>query len=1202
MNRITPFVKRMRANGGTIYTFSSAVEDIGLNINERNNLVKISHFALLNIPGIAESSTGSTNTFNVRNIPGAWEYEQSSTSVKDGRVLIAESFENYALNLEANLLNQSTYNPELSSTVSERVFWKWLKETGAIRWDDPSTSQNGLYWTEEIESNDYGSVVKYVGQVSAGNVRIDTFGTYNETYVLVPTSHGQTRAYFKQVEDDNYRHGMVIRNGDEGSEFILGREQYTKPHPDGLSYYAYCDFVDSSLYVGTYNTYYDNSTGSYTPGWWYSAEGLVPSGDNCYLTDSSSYLDSGIYTMDMRYLGSTDIQFKRSKVDCINLELNIDNLKTIFGDSTLTYDTMANTYAINDAFNFNAVLIYYTIYNSTKDEIIATNLLGVMFLDAPSGNTSEIGSGLQGILLPSLEKIQSGDVGFGTSYSLRLNIKTDNMVDDTQATIIDNTTSDQLWAEEWQQAFANLAIAVNTLTQQNATINYISGQYVVLQANQTEILNRLINLEHTVNDIGRDIKGTAGTIPLFSDGDDPLIESSIYMKYGRIGFFNNDPKWAVHFDCSIKTLDIVVEKAIRDVSGNILIGYGSPLQLGSSTNYREVDVYTGNNVAAIHIDTSNNVSFRNDVSVLGRLVSDGSTKFRFLEATNIYSPSFDFTKFYIAPDNIGAGLNWDGAYLNVIPGTDVSAYGESGWIQFNYHGTMFSDPSLFWDASWGRLGLGTTTPSGRLHVKGDIYADLTNLKSDSLVYFNSSTKRLTYAASQDFTQWASGSYGSNNYVLTAYGDGSIVAESNLQFTGSQLQLGGDLYFNTGALRYITTTSSSSTTYQIALQGQTTSAGTGGSILVTGGQGTTSGGPVVVTGGQGTSGTGGGLTLRGGIGSTTNGNINIGTSNTLYIVLGSSAIPTGTPDSNEVLFIDTSDSNRLKRATITSGVGTVRWQNNTVGSNNYIVTAYGDGSIAAESTLLYNSNVLYAADGGASGQSLTVRAGDATTTPGNLLLRAGNASATATPAGNISLVGGSGNSGTSGHVYIYMGTSASYGNIYVANDGTSDTGRTLFSTGAVSAPAIAFRASPTTGFYRSASNQISIAIGGAEYFRFTSAGAFHAENDIVAYSSTVSDVRLKNNITLLGPSLEKILQLNGVTYDRKRDDSHHVGFVAQEVEKVIPEVINETELIGENGKYKTIRYEEMIPYLVESIKEQQKMIEELKEEIIKLKNK
>ena len=134
-NRLTPFVKRMRTNGGTIYTFSSAVEDIGLNINERNNVVKISNFALLNIPSIQQDPPDGVvqNRFAITNIAGAFGYEQGNPSIKDGRVLIAESFENYALNLESNLLNREDYNPTLIRTVSERVFWKWLKESGAIR-------------------------------------------------------------------------------------------------------------------------------------------------------------------------------------------------------------------------------------------------------------------------------------------------------------------------------------------------------------------------------------------------------------------------------------------------------------------------------------------------------------------------------------------------------------------------------------------------------------------------------------------------------------------------------------------------------------------------------------------------------------------------------------------------------------------------------------------------------------------------------------------------------------------------------------------------------------------------------------------------------------------------------------------------------------------------------------------------------------
>lgn len=673
-NRVTPFVKRMRATGGTIYTFSSAVEDIGLNINERNNVVKISHFALLNIPNIAEASTGTIfNTFNIRNIVGCWEYEQGTTSIKDGRVLIAESFQNYALNLEANLLNQETYNPELSNTVSERVFWKWLKETGAIRWADPSIAGNGVrYWTEEVDSSDYSRVVQYIGPVSAGNVRVDTFGTYNETYVLVPTSHGQTRAYFKQVEDDNYRHGMEI--GDLGKN-ILGRESYTRPHPDGLSYLAYYDFVDSSTQVGPepYYMEYDDSTGTY-PGWWYSAEGKDPiSAKNAYLTDSSNYINSGVYNTVLRYTGPNTIDFKRSKVDCINLEFGIDNLRTIFGDSTLTFDTLATTHAVNDRFNFNAVLIYYSIYNSTRDAILATNLLGVMFLDAPSGNSSQIVEGYEGILLPSLEKIQSGPTGFGTSYSLRLNIKTDNMIDDTGAIVVDAATSDQIMADQWQAAFQNLSSAVSILTQQNSTLNYISGQYVLLQGQQTQLMNDVTALKYQVNDIARDITGTAGTVAIFADGDDPLVDSSIYMNNGKIGFFNNNPTWPVQIDASLKVKDIYLEKAIRDVSGNILLSYGSPLQIGSSTGGREIVFYSGQGTPAFTIDQSSNVTFISTVQFDGSILDSNGQE---LAIEDVISEASLGPQFYWQDGSLMVNVDVSGVYATTdyVDERDASLY------------------------------------------------------------------------------------------------------------------------------------------------------------------------------------------------------------------------------------------------------------------------------------------------------------------------------------------------------------------------------------------------------------------------------------------------------------------------------------------------------------------------------------------------
>jgi len=762
MNRITPFVKRLRTNGGTIYTFSSAVEDIGLNINERNNVVKISHFALLDIPPIDEPDDIKENKFNVRAIAGAWEYEQNNNSIKDGKVLIAESFQNYALNLESNLLNKSTYNATLTKTVSERVFWKWLKETGAIRWDKDISTNNVQYWSEEIDADGnigYNSVVKYVGQVSAGNIRSDSFGTYNETYVLVPTSHGQTDAYFKLVEDDNYHHGMEIGNL---GERILGRENYTLPHPDVLSYLAYYDFVDSSILLGSYNTYFDNSTGSYTPGWWFSAENIEPNSvDNAYLIDSSSYINDNIFNVDLKYIGAQTIEFRRSKVDCLSLVFDLNELKNIYGDPTLTYDRMAMEYAINDSYNFNSVLIYYSVYNSTMDQILSTNLLGVLFLDAPTGNTSNIGTG--GITIPSLEKIQSGTTGFGTSYSLRVNIKTDNMIDDTQAVIVDFATSDQLYTEDWSGVFANLETAVNILTQNNSTLNYISTQYGQVRNTQTEILNELNTLEYRINDVTTDIQGTANTIAMFADGDDPLVESSIYMKFGNIGINTNDPQYPLDIRGITKTRDIIIENAIKDTSGNVILGYGSPLQIGSSTNFRDVVIYVGNPTPALYIDASYNNVLAGTLNISGGIIVDGSSVFNNPVTFNapIESSYFNFDASYIATTQIGIGLTWDGNYLNIVPSADVSAYGSSGWVQYNFNGAIYADSSLFWNKTTGYLGIGTDTPSGKLHVAGDIYATLQNVGTNYSVYYNPVNGLLSYGSAGDVTK--------------SYVDGSLAA-------------------------------------------------------------------------------------------------------------------------------------------------------------------------------------------------------------------------------------------------------------------------------------------------------------------------------------------------------------------------------------------------------------------------------------------
>jgi len=133
--------------------------------------------------------------------------------------------------------------------------------------------------------------------------------------------------------------------------------------------------------------------------------------------------------------------------------------------------------------------------------------------------------------------------------------------------------------------------------------------------------------------------------------------------------------------------------------------------------------------------------------------------------------------------------------------------------------------------------------------------------------------------------------------------------------------------------------------------------------------------------------------------------------------------------------------------------------------------------------------------------------------------------------------------------------------------------------------------------------IMFKIDNVEDFRMADGGTFHANNDVIAFSSTVSsDKKLKTNIENINYGLSDVLKLNGRQFDWKRKDrGHDIGFIAQEVEEVIPELVKEVDGLNGEDSFKTVDYAKTTAVLVEAIKEQQKQIEDLKSEIQELRN-
>ncbi|MDA9843123.1 tail fiber domain-containing protein [bacterium] len=107
------------------------------------------------------------------------------------------------------------------------------------------------------------------------------------------------------------------------------------------------------------------------------------------------------------------------------------------------------------------------------------------------------------------------------------------------------------------------------------------------------------------------------------------------------------------------------------------------------------------------------------------------------------------------------------------------------------------------------------------------------------------------------------------------------------------------------------------------------------------------------------------------------------------------------------------------------------------------------------------------------------------------------------------------------------------------------------------------------------------------------GLVRSTGDVVAYYS--SDERLKDNISLIPNALDKVSKLRGVEFDwnDKQDvyQGHDVGVIAQDVQEVLPELVQERA-----DGYLAVKYEKMVGLLIESIKELKTEVDNLKQQL------
>jgi hypothetical protein len=526
----TPVI-RPRTQGGTFYTFGSALEDIGLNVNEGRNRVEMSHYILLNIPNFDKDRDGSIGNLHLRN---NMDYSNNDL-INQGDMMFAESFQDFVLNMETVVRNNAQYNFADPKTVSERVFWKWLFRDRPTSEFFTQDSSSGYYY-----ENDRTSIAKAFGTISAGAQRTDDNGIYNETFVQIPSSYGYMRVYFKQVFDENYtikRYTGTTQNTIEGfgdgsglktlsyCRFTWGTSDFPNVETairhsssnkifivksiNRNNGYVYASIDDTTTDIGQSGTFSWNDGSNHSS----SYTGFLLESSNSVISTteiSSTPIFDASSNGYCQYIVSNN---ENSLSDTFEAELDITKLRQIYGNPSLSYDDIGmGKYSESKytSFSFNAILVYYSIYNSNKTKRLATNAYGVYILD------NSIESDTDGVFFfPSLNKLQTTPLRQGTSYSFRINIKPTTAYSG-DIHVEDNSTAAFEMSEDFNDVIRNLSSALTILRTNTQVLYTIKKKDDQIEDMVSKTMERIDEIEANVNGI--------------INGNFPYTASGIYRK------------------------------------------------------------------------------------------------------------------------------------------------------------------------------------------------------------------------------------------------------------------------------------------------------------------------------------------------------------------------------------------------------------------------------------------------------------------------------------------------------------------------------------------------------------------------------------------------------------------------------------------------------------------------------------------------
>lgn len=370
----TPLIRIPQEQGGTMYAFSSAARDLTRAYYNPDIVFEYSKFALLDLPVVAEPSPGSTNNYIQFNnlyeggpVSGggvAPNYDATSPDDNANRHF-AQTFQNYALNLENFILSDDDFDNSIYSSDSEKIFFKWLNHIGAFRTKPANSQQSASGFNRFVEEDDsnqtggeYSKVVRYIGNVDVSNDKNYQGDTYNEVFVNVPSHVGYTPTVLFKSSAYN-----TTATSYQPLSYINGRDGQSHP--------------DQNI----------------------NLESLADNNDGTLSIDTNSVYNYGIEWSPAAY----------SKI------VNDKNLNDLLDYSKRGGD-----------FRFNAILVYYDMYSKSTPANRSTNLYGVILLDNWKYDPANTGWYMPELTKYKPNEVTGLN---GNAFALKLNIKFNSSLD-----------------------------------------------------------------------------------------------------------------------------------------------------------------------------------------------------------------------------------------------------------------------------------------------------------------------------------------------------------------------------------------------------------------------------------------------------------------------------------------------------------------------------------------------------------------------------------------------------------------------------------------------------------------------------------------------------------------------------------------------------------------------------------------------------